>query len=139
MDSSIHSVHHINFLVRDLDEAVAKYERILNKPVDSRDVLADRGVDIARFKLGSTWLMLVKPTRPGTAPARHLEQHGEGFFLLSLAVDSLAEQARRLGDDAFSGPPRCGLDGWEVRDLDLSQTFDAQLQFVVTKPRMPDA
>ena len=138
MDAPIRSVHHINFLVRDLDAAVAQYERVLNKPADSRGTLPDRGVDVARFKVGETWIVLVNPTRPGTTPARHLEQHGEGFFLMSLEVDALAEQAQRLGDEAFAGDARTGLDGWAVRDLDPKGTCGAQLQYVVTTPRKPD-
>lgn len=134
----IQSVHHINFLVRDLDKAVETYERILNRTVDSRDVLVDRGVDIARFKVGATWIVLVQPIRPGTVPARHLEEHGEGFFLLSLEVDSLADQAERLGDNAFSSEARTGLDDWQVRDLDVAGTFGVQLQYVISARAAPE-
>ena len=134
----IHSVHHINFLVRDLDAAVAKYERLLDRTVDSRDVLPDRGVNIARFNLGGTWIVLVQTTRSGTTSARHLEQHGEGFFLMSLEVDSLENEAQRLGDDAFATPSRTGLEDWVVRDLDAVETCGAQLQYVATKSRKPD-
>ena len=80
----INNVHHINFVVRDLEAAVSSYEQILDRPVDARDSLQDRGVEIARFRLGETWLCLVQPIRPDTVPARHLKEHGEGFFLLSL-------------------------------------------------------
>lgn len=133
----VRSIHHINFLVRDLEAAVKKYEQILDRPVDARDVLEDRGAEIARFRLGETWLCLVQPTRPDTVPARHLAEHGEGFFLLSLGVESLAEESQRLGNDEFSSEVRKGLDDWQVRDLDLSKTFGAQLQFVVTSPQKP--
>ena len=63
-------IHHINFIVRDLDAAVATWEQVLGMPASSRDHLAQRGVDIARFRLGSAWLVLVQPVRPDTAPAR---------------------------------------------------------------------
>lgn len=132
-------VHHINFLVRDLEAAVATYERILDMKVTARDSLPERGAEIARFKIGASWICLVHPTRPDTVPARHLAEHGEGFFLLSLEVDSLADQACRLGDTAFSSPPRTGLENWQVRDVDRSQTFGAQLQYVVTNSETPDA
>ena len=45
-------VHHINFIVRDLEAAIMRYEQILNMPVTLRDHLDERGVDTARFKLG---------------------------------------------------------------------------------------
>lgn len=125
-------IHHINFIVRDLDAAVATWEQVLGMPASSRDHLAQRGVDIARFRLGSAWLVLVQPVRPDTAPARHLAEHGEGFFLISFGVDSLDAESDRLGEDWFDGPVRSGLDDWQIRDLDVARTFGALVQFTET-------
>jgi len=121
-------LHHINFLVRDLDRAIPVYERVLGRAVARRDELAERGVRTAGFDVGGVWIVLVQPVREGTLPARHLAKHGEGFFLLSLEVASLADEIGRLGDAAFSGPPRAGIADWRVVDLDHGATFGAQLQ-----------
>jgi methylmalonyl-CoA/ethylmalonyl-CoA epimerase len=121
-------IHHINFIVRDLDAAVPAWERVLGMPVTTRDQLQVRGVNIARFHLGHAWLALVQPVREGTVPARYLAEHGEGFFLLAIGVDDLAAEVERLGDGAFVGPARAGADDWQVRDLDPAQLFGAQLQ-----------
>jgi len=126
-------IHHINFIVRDLEAAVAAYERILGMPVTARDHLEDRGIDSARFKLGDTWLVLVQPIRPDTVPARYLEEHGEGFFLMSLEVDSLAREIERLGAATFVGEERQGIENWRVIDIDADRTFGAQLQLIVEK------
>ncbi len=123
-----HSIHHLNFIVRDLDAAVPAWERLLGRPVARRDELKERGVIAARFQLGSTWLVLVQPTRDDSVPGRYLAAHGEGFFLLSLGVESLAGEAARLGDAAFAGPVRSGADGWQVRDLDPALVSGIQLQ-----------
>jgi methylmalonyl-CoA/ethylmalonyl-CoA epimerase len=128
----VRSVHHINFIVRDLEDTIMRYEQILNMVVTSRDHLDERGVDIARFKLGDTWIILVQPTRPDTEPARYLEANGEGFFLMSLEVDSLADEVNRLGSEMFQGSERAGLDNWQVIDLNPARTFGAQLQMVTT-------
>ena len=127
----VRRIHHINFVVRDLEAAIPSYERLLGMPVTSRDRLEERGVALARFRLADTWLILVQPVRPGTAPARYLERHGEGFFLLSLEVDSLAEEKKRLGAQMFSGVERSGLDDWRVVDMEIGNTFGAQLQLLV--------
>lgn len=124
----IRHVHHINFVVRDLDVAVPAWERILDRKVTSRDHLGERGVNIARFHLESTWIVLVEPTRLGTAAAVHLEQHGEGFFLVSLGADSLSAEVSRLGEDSFVGPARDGLDNWQVRDIATAHTCGVQIQ-----------
>jgi len=121
-------IHHINFLVRDLARAIEAWQAVLGRAPDSRDHLATRGVDIARFRLGETWLVLVQPVRDGTEPARHLAERGEGFFLLSLSVDDLAAETARLGEERFVGPARDGLDGWRIRDLDAAEFAGVQLQ-----------
>ena len=128
----IQGIHHINFIVRNLDAAIDRWERILGTAVTSRESLEARGVELARFKLADTWIVLVQPVRSGTVPARFLETHGEGFFLMSLEADSLADEIDRLGASMFSGEQRTGLDDWRVIDLDIDQTFGAQLQLVAT-------
>ena len=125
----VNGIHHINFIVRDLRAAIPAWERILDRPVDAHDRLEMRGVDIARFELGGTWIVLVQPTGPG-APADYLEANGEGFFLMSFGVDSLEEEVTRLDNAMLQGEARSGLDGWCVQDLTISQTFGAQLQLV---------
>jgi len=123
-----HAIHHLNFIVRELDQAVPAWERLLGMPVARRDELTERGVITARFRLGDTWLVLVQPTRADSVPGRFLAAHGEGFFLLSLGVASLSDELARLGDAAFSGPTRTGAEGWQVRDLARALTGGIQLQ-----------
>ena len=130
----VKSIHHINFLVRDLNSAIPRFERVLGMSVSSTDHLDERGVDLARFKLGSSWLILVQPTKQHTVPWRHLQEHGEGFFLLSLEVDDLSEEQQRLGSDAFASVPRRGLDDWLVADLDPALTAGAQFHFTQVTP-----
>lgn len=124
-----HSIHHLNFIVRNLEAAIPVWERILGRPVSRRDELQERGVIAARFRLGDSWLVLVQPTRDDSVPGRFLAAHGEGFFLLSFGVDSLVDELERLGDAAFSGQVREGADGWQVRDLDPALVGGVQLQF----------
>ena len=116
----IRGVHHINFLVRNLDEAVGRYQRLLGVRIERIDELPGRGVRIARFRAGATWIALVQPVADGE-PMRHLEEHGEGFFLISYEVDDVqqaAEAVRSAGAQTTSAAPRTGLDGWRVIDID---------------------
>ena len=124
-----HSIHHLNFILRNLEASIPAWERILGRTVARRDELKERGVIAARFRLGDSWLVLVQPTRDDSVPGRFLAAHGEGFFLLSFGVESLADEVERLGDGAFKGPVREGADGWQVRDLDPALVGGLQLQF----------
>lgn len=98
------SIHHINFIVRDLEAACARFERELGlEPFQVVDH-APRGAHVARSRVGESWFVLVAPYDPESVPGRYLEEHGEGFFLLSLAVDEL-------------GDPRDGILDWRVQDI----------------------
>jgi len=63
-------------------------------------------------------------------PAAHLDRYGEGFFLMSLETDSLADEIRRLGEATFDGPQRSGLDDWRVRDIGSAEMHGARVQLV---------
>lgn len=119
----IRGVHHINFLVRDLDEAAARFARLPGLRAGRREDLPGRGVRTARFRAGDTWIVLVQPVADGE-PMRHLERYGEGFFLLSLAVDDVraaAATVRAAGVRTGDEEPRTGLDGWQVIDVEPAE------------------
>lgn len=117
-------VHHVNLLVRDLPAALAAWRRLgVTEVIEEH--LPGRGVETARFRVGETWIVLVQPTDPEGIPGRHLSTHGEGLFLLSLGVESLA-------DEAAAGlplsTPRRGLADWQVADLEAREFQGAVLQ-----------
>ena len=129
-------VHHINLLVRDLDAAVARYRDALGIGSFEWGELPQRGVRTARFRAGESWIVLVQPTDPDSVPGRHLALHGEGLFLLSLGVDSLAsarEQVLAGGGAFLQDEPRSGLEGWQVLDLDPAAFSGASLQLTEEK------
>jgi methylmalonyl-CoA/ethylmalonyl-CoA epimerase len=127
------NVHHINLLVKDLDAAVRRYQHTLGIQDMLFGDLSQRGVRTARFQVGDTWIVLVQPTDADGVPGRHLAEHGEGVFLLSLEVESVVEAVADIsarGGQFLSEKPRQGLEDWQVVDLDPQQFFGAQLQLV---------
>jgi len=127
----INGIHHINFLVRDLEAGVAHYKQFLGVSEVFYGDLAGREVRTARFRIGDAWWVLVQPTTTDSVAARHLEQHGEGFFLISLGVDSLDDamaEVKSAGGEFTSQEPRQGLADWQVIDLNAEQFFGAQRQ-----------
>ena len=134
--SLLGKVHHINFLVKDLDAAVARYEAWFGIAFEDRERLEGRGVNIARFKAGETWIVLVQPTDPDGIPGRHLAEHGEGFFLISYEVEDLdgaMTRIRQAGGGFTAEQPRAGLEDWQVVDLDPETTLGTTIQLVHSK------
>lgn len=126
-------VHHINFIVRDLAVAAERFERLLGEPAGPVETLAGRGVELVRFRVGETWIVLVCPRDPDSVPGRHLAEHGEGFFLLSCQVPDVAAAAADLESAGFTvlqDRPRQGLDDWRVMDVDPDDLFGISFQLV---------
>ena len=131
MSAPVLGIHHINFVVRDLDAAEARYRALLGFGPALRETLPARGVLTARFRVGESWLVLVQPVSEEGEPARHLREHGEGFFLLSLGVEDIGEaisDVTAAGGRFIADQPRRGLENWRVIDLNPADFFGAPLQ-----------
>lgn len=125
-------IHHLGFVVKNLDASVDRYSRLLGMLPTSRDTLDERGVVTARFNLGGIWLVLIQPVQKNSEPGRYLAEHGEGFFMLSLCSDGLEETDRALSARDLSldwSTLRQGLDNWRVADLKNWRDFGAVVQF----------
>ncbi len=126
-------VHHINFLVSDLDEAVSRYRSVFGVEPGEIERLPERGVKVARFRLENVWIILVQPTDPDRLPAKHLASEGDGFFLISFEVDDIeraAASVKNRGCGVLDETPRHGLDDWKVVDIDPRDTFGVRFQLV---------
>ncbi len=113
-------IHHVNFIVRDLDEAMARYERTLG--VDPFEVVdhPTQKAKVARSRVGESWLVLVSPYDVDSPSGRYLEKNGEGFFLLSIGVDNLTQRLEQLeseGVDTVDAGSRAGILDWRVADI----------------------
>lgn len=126
-------VHHIDVVVRDLDQAEDRYRRVLGIEPLARESLPGRGIDLVRFRVGETWLILVQPTSHDGPVAAFLEEHGEGFFHMAVEFDDLERQARVVSERGIrlvNGEPRIGIDGWKLIDIELDETLGAMIQLV---------
>jgi methylmalonyl-CoA/ethylmalonyl-CoA epimerase len=113
-------IHHLNFVVHDLEEAMARFEDALG--LDPFEVIdyRQRGARIARTRIGESWLVLVSPYDPASVPGRYLAEHGEGFFLLSLGYEDIVQQLGRLEAsdvELVDQSPRDGILDWQVADV----------------------
>lgn len=128
--STVNSIHHINFVVRELAPQI-EYLRILLQSEPIIEDLPNRQVKTARFCLSGVWLVLVQPLSTEGEVAQILAERGEGLFLLSLNVDSLDASLEKLslqGINSDNKGKREGLDNWRVQDLDCPNALGPILQ-----------
>lgn len=129
-------VHHINFLVADLDAAIERYKDLFGLDSIEIESLPERGVLTGRFELAGVWIVLVQPVDAESEPARALRQQGEGIFLVSFAVDYLdgaKEELVAKGVINSSAMARDGLLNWRVIDLNPESVFGAAIQLAEDK------
>jgi methylmalonyl-CoA/ethylmalonyl-CoA epimerase len=126
-------IHHIDVVVEDLDRAEAKYRAVLGVEPEPRESFPPRGIDLVRFRVGETWLILVQPTRDDSPVAVFLAEHGEGFFHMAVEVDDIEQRASDLianGIELANRSPRTGVDGWKLVDVELAETMGAMIQLI---------
>lgn len=126
-------IHHIDLVVRDLDHAEARFREVLGVDPEPRESLPDRGVELVRFRVGETWLILVHPVRDESPVADFLERNGEGFFHMAIEVEDVEARARDLtgaGIQLVEATPRLGIEGWKLIDIEIDQTHGAMIQMV---------
>lgn len=127
----LHSVHHINILVRDLERARSRFALAMGVEFGPTETLAARGAVASRARIGDSWLVLVQPTDPDGVPGRRLAARGEGVFLISFGVvdlDAAIASLAARGTGFTSTEPRRGLDDWRVIDTVLGDEFGVDLQ-----------
>lgn len=131
----INSIHHINFIVADIDAAVEAYQSRLGLGPFEYEELPDRSVSTARALVGGVWLVLVSPQREDSEAGRYLKNHGEGFFLMSFGVDNLdqamVELAQR-GATPVDRRARSGILGWRVADLETEDSLGVRFHVTQT-------
>jgi methylmalonyl-CoA/ethylmalonyl-CoA epimerase len=118
-------IHHINFVLYDLQEGIEYFNKLFSSTPELAN-LAERKVKTAKYKIGETFLVLVQPTDSNGVVADVLKQKGEGIFLISFATESIDEALQKLECDYKN--KRQGIDGWSISDLSPEEKFGAILQ-----------
>ncbi len=106
-------IEHIGIAVRDLDEAVARYEQTMGTACYKRETVESEGVETAFFRTGEGKIELLAATRSDSPVARFLEKRGEGVHHVAFEVADIRaemERCRKLGYTLLSESPNPGAD-----------------------------
>ena len=116
-------IHHIAFLVKDMEATIQRYETLLGMPVSERGKSLTRGGEIAIFKLKNINLELVSPTDKNGFLQQLLDEQGEGFFHIAFGVDDIEKAGKELeGKGIKMKPITVTYKDWEVAYLDKEAT-----------------
>ena len=107
-------VHHVAYVVRDIEAALAFYRDTLGLTVGLVLPIVSDEVVIAFLEVGETKVELVQPTTASTGVARFLESRGEGFHHVCLEtadVDATLADLAARGVEVIDRAARRGAEG----------------------------
>jgi methylmalonyl-CoA/ethylmalonyl-CoA epimerase len=111
---------HVGIAVNSLDEALPRWERLIDSASYGREVVDSQGVEVAFVGTGAGRVELLMPTRPDSPVARFLERRGTGTHHLCYRVPDIAGALAELEREGFSlidRESRAGAHGHRVAFL----------------------
>lgn len=113
-------IHHVAFIIEELDGWITPFERIFDDDVLTVERLSGTfDLEVAFFEVDGTLVELITPAEGDEWASSHLANHGEGFFHIAFEVDDIAEAMHRLKAEGYAfddDAPRRGFD-WFVATL----------------------
>ena len=94
-------IDHICLAVKDLSKAKKIYEDVLGLELDCEYIAESESIKVARYYIGEVALELMESTTPTGEVAKFIDKNGEGVFLISYAVDDVADKMDELKDKGY--------------------------------------
>jgi methylmalonyl-CoA epimerase len=109
----IKKIHHIGIVVKNMDETVKLYTKVLGKKPDSQNEIPAAKIKIANFQVGETALEFLEGSS-GSSLADFIAARGEGLHHIAVEVDDIAAELKKLaaaGVTLRDKEPRPGPEG----------------------------
>lgn len=129
-------IEHIGIAVKQLDEAIPFYEKMLGTKCYAIEEVADQKVKTAFLKIGQTKIELLESTDPEGPIGKYIEKRGEGIHHIAYAVEDVEshlEEAAGAGIRLIDQQPRKGAEGLHIAFLHPKSTFGVLTEFCEDK------
>jgi len=111
----IKGIEHIAIVVKNLDEAVELYSKVLGCKPARIETIPEQGVKAAMIPMGEgAELELLEPINPDSGVGKFLEKKGQGVHHIAFEVDDIAQELKAMADkgvELIDKNPRTGLAG----------------------------
>ena len=127
-------ISHIGIAVKNLDEAIKVFSRILGCEPSAIEKVADQKVEVAVFRPagpGTAAIELICPTPDNTAINNFIEKRGQGMHHLSLKVPDVADRLAELKEAGYrliDEQPRRGAEGKTIAFVHPASTAGVLLE-----------
>ncbi len=106
-------IEHIGIAVKNIEEASATYEALLNEAPYKKEEVESEGVTTLFFRSGESKIELLGATNPESPIAKFIDKKGEGIHHIAFAVDDIHSEIKRLEEKGFTlinPQPKFGAD-----------------------------
>ncbi len=106
-------IEHIGIAVRSLEDAVPRYEKLLNTPCYKTETVENEKVNTAFFQTGPNKIELLESADPEGVIARFIDKKGEGLHHIAFEVADIYSEMERLKKEGFvllNPEPKNGAD-----------------------------
>jgi methylmalonyl-CoA/ethylmalonyl-CoA epimerase len=106
-------VEHIGIAVKDMQNAVSLFEKLLNTSCYKTELVESENVNAAFFKKGETKIELLASTDPNGVIAKFIDRKGEGMHHIAFDVADIKAEMKRLQGEGFvllNEEPKPGAD-----------------------------
>ena len=126
-------IHHVAYVVADLDAAIAGLDRCFATRVTHREVMEEQGVEAVMCEGDGGAVELITALDPEGAIARFMAKRGEGFHHLAVAVPDIEAALTRLADagvELIDRHGRRGLGGHTVAFIHPRSTLGVLTELI---------
>jgi methylmalonyl-CoA/ethylmalonyl-CoA epimerase len=116
-------IHHIAYVVSDMDDAVRVFRDTFELELSDRRVIeGENSVEMAAFRCGPTLIEVLRPINH-PALAQSLEERGPGLHHVAFALKDLSKRVEQLREKGvFTSEPFVAGTGWRVAYFDLEKS-----------------
>jgi len=106
-------IEHIGIAVKNLDEAEARFAKLLNTLSYKREEVKSEGVITSFFKVGESKIELLAATAPDSPIQKFIDKKGEGIHHIAFEVCDIHQKMQDLSKEGFrliNEQPKNGAD-----------------------------
>jgi methylmalonyl-CoA/ethylmalonyl-CoA epimerase len=130
----IKGISHVAVAVASIDEAFARFQRVLGLPLEGREIVASQKVEAAMMPLGGAAIELIEP-KGNEGVARFLATRGPGLHHIAVEVEGIEEVLALLKSrevQLIDQTPRIGAHGHKVAFVHPKATGGLLIELVET-------
>ncbi len=113
----IKKVEHIGIAVKNLDQSIKIFEKLLGTQCYKIEEVEDQKVKTAFFKLGETKIELLEATSADSPIAKFIDKKGEGIHHIAFETENLENKLNELKELNFQlidEKPRLGAENFLI-------------------------